>query len=229
MIVHKRTFYLGLILILIFFVVLAIMFSPVFKGQNGLEYLDDLYNSISKGSAYYVPEVREEIDSQFGNIVTVSIDMGDKKKADQVSLLFRKGDANVEVMESRLKITGDLGRILGNCLNDSDSMYKNKGQTISQKYGYDERKDMYNCWIACHEMDKDLKKQQKFKEAEVVDFLMERAVETSYNYYKIEPQKITERLGIVIFSLVFYVLYTLWYGFAIMYLLDGLGFKLEDH
>jgi hypothetical protein len=32
-----------------------------------------------------------------------------------------------------------------------------------------------------------------------------------------------------LFSLVFYVLYTFWYGYAIMYIFEGLGFELAAH
>ena len=42
-----------------------------------------------------------------------------------------------------------------------------------------------------------------------------------------EPQSIMDRLGVVIFSLVFYVIYTLWYGFAILFMFEGWGMKLE--
>jgi hypothetical protein len=76
-------------------------------------------------------------------------------------------------------------------------------------------------------MEKGLKRQKKFKEAKVVALVVKKAVESSYNYYKIEPQKITDRWGIVIISLLFYVIYTLWYGFAIMFMFEGWGMKLE--
>ncbi|MBW2647120.1 MAG: hypothetical protein JRE23_13285, partial [Deltaproteobacteria bacterium] len=60
MIANKKEFYGGFAMLVSFFVVLVIIFSPVFKGHNGLEYLDALYNSISKGSAYYIPAVKED-------------------------------------------------------------------------------------------------------------------------------------------------------------------------
>jgi hypothetical protein len=72
-----------------------------------------------------------------------------------------------------------------------------------------------------------LKKQKLFKEAKVVALVIKKVVETSYNYYTIEPQKITDKMGIVIFSLVFYVCYTLWYGFAILFMFEGWGLRLE--
>jgi len=56
---------------------------------------------------------------------------------------------------------------------------------------------------------------------------LKKVVETSYNYYTIEPQKITDKMGIVIFSLVFYVVYTLWYGFSILFMFEGWGLRLE--
>ena len=57
--------------------------------------------------------------------------------------------------------------------------------------------------------------------------MTKKAVECSNNYYHIAPQKIGDRFGIVIFSLVFYVVYTLWYGFAIMFMFEGWGLRLE--
>jgi hypothetical protein len=85
-------------------------------------------------------------------------------------------------------------------------MYYNEAAKVSGAYGYNERKALYNWWKALKEMEKDLKKQKKFKEAEVVAHVKKKAVETSYNYYTIEPQKISAKIGIVIFSLIFYVL-----------------------
>ncbi len=227
MISEKKTFFGGLIMILIFVVVLVALFSPVLGGKNGLEYLDSLYNSISKGSAYYIPDVKEKTDKLFGISASMTLDLGDKEHAEQTALLFEKGGASVEASENKIKVTGDLGKILDNCLNDADNMYKNDGQAVKDKYGYDERQALYNWWNACKEMDKDLKRQKKFQAAEVVALVNKKAIETSYNYYKIEPQKIADRLGIVIFSLIFYVIYTVWYGFAIMYLFEGWGMQLE--
>ena len=42
-----------------------------------------------------------------------------------------------------------------------------------------------------------------------------------------EDEERLKKIGVVIFSLVFYVIYTLWYGFAIMFMFEGWGLKLE--
>ena len=226
MIEKKRTFYLGLGLLFGFVVVLVSFFSPIWDGKDGLEYLDNLYNSISKGSAYYIPKIREEAESLKGKRVELTLDMADERHAEQAALLLEAGEAQVASAGARLNVEGDLGHILANCLSDADAMYHNEGRQISAKYHCDERLAMYNWWLALKGAEKDLKKQNKFKEAKVVDLIVKKAIETSYNYYQIDPQKITDRLGIVIFSLVFYVIYTVWYGFAIMFLFEGWGLRL---
>ena len=227
MIANKKEFSGGFVMLLAFIVVLIIIFSPVFKGQNGLEYLDALYNSISKGSAYYIPNVKEETARFTGQSIDVTLSMADEKQAKQTAFLFRKGSASATVAGDSLRVTGDLGKILENSLVDSDNMYNNKGELVAGKYGYNERRVLFNWWKALKATDKDLTKQEKFKEAKIVAVVIKKGIEPSYNYYKIEPQKISDRFGIVIFSLVFYVIYTLWYGFAIMYMFEGWGMKLE--
>ncbi|HBF42972.1 MAG TPA: hypothetical protein DDW42_04960 [Desulfobacteraceae bacterium] len=227
MIAHKKEYYSGMGMLLVFLVMLIIIFSPIFKGHNALGYLDSLYNSISKGSAYYIPKVKKETDKFKGNSINVTLDMSDKTQAQQTALLFKTGGAEAIVTGAELNVTGDLGKILENCLADADSMYTNDGQKVSNKYGYDERRVLYNWWTASKAMDKELKKQKKFKEAKVIAMVVKKAVESSYNYYKIEPQKISERIVVIIFSLVFYVIYTLWYGFAIMFMFEGWGLRLE--
>jgi len=227
MIEQKKEFYGGFALLIGFVVVLVIIFSPVFKGQNGLEYLDDLYNSISKGSAYYIPKVKAETDTFSGRSVSTTIEMADESQTQQTAVLFMKGGALVNISGTQLKIEGDLGKILANCLADADRMYMNDGQAIFSKYGYNERQVLFNWHQALIAMDKVLKKQKQFQEAKIVDLVVKKAVETSYNYYRVEPQKISDRAFIVLFSLAFYVIYTLWYGFAVMFMFEGWGMKLE--
>jgi hypothetical protein len=226
MIEKKKEFYLGLGLILGFVVVLIFFFLPVFDGKNGLDYLDNLYNSISKGSAYYIPKVKEDTDKLKGNSVTVNLTMENQKQAEQTTLLFEKAGATVSMSGAQLRASGDLGRILEQALADADAMYKNDGKAVANRYGYEERRVLYNWWKAMEEMDKSLKKDKKFKEAKVVSLAEKKAVECSYNYYGVNPQGIGDRWGTVVFSLIFYVVYTLWYGFAILFMFEGWGLKL---
>ena len=227
MIANKKTFNIGLAMMVAFVVVLVIFFMPVFDGQNGLDYLDSLYNSISKGSAYYIPKLKDEVQPFDGKTVDLNLTMKSAEQAQQTALLFQKAGATAEASGDKLKASGDMGQILSGILEDSDAMYYNDGQKVADKYGFGERQVLFNWWSAINAMEKDLNHQKKFKEAKIAATVGKKAVETSYNYYKIEPQKISDKYGVVIFSLIFYVVYTLWYGFGIMYMFEGWGLRLE--
>jgi hypothetical protein len=226
MTVRKSEFFLGLGLMIGFVVVLIFFFMPLFDGKNGLDNLDSLYNSISKGSAYYVPGLKKEVEKFRNHPVSASLQMASEEEAAQTALLFKSGGAKVDGSGRNLQISGDLAMILDNALADADAMYWNKGQTLSGKYGYRERKALYNWWKGMNEMQKSLNKDKKFREAKLIALVQKKAVETSYNYYTIEPQSIGERWGTVVFSLLFYVVYTLWYGFSILFLFEGWGLRL---
>lgn len=227
MIADKKIFAKGFVMMIGFVIVLVIFFLPVFGGKNGLDYMDNLYNSISKASAYFIPKVVDECEDYSGEMVSVTLHMPDERTAEQSARLFEKGGAKTNLSGTTLQASGDLGKMLKNCLEDAEAMYRNDGNQVLKKYEYEGRQALYNWWVACKEMDKDLKKQKKFKEAKMVTEVKDKAVEPSYNYFGIEPQKIMDKLGIVIISLIFYVVYTLWYGFAYMYMFEGWGMQLE--
>jgi len=227
MIDNRVTFYKGIVLLVCFTIVLCLIFSPIFNNRNGLEYLDDLYNSISKGSACYIPKLQKEIKAFKGKSITMNLKMESGVQARQIADLIQKAGARAQAAGTDLKIEGSLGNILDSCLKDADLMYMNNGSRIRAKYGVNERKIIYNWWVAANLMDKELKKQKLFKEALIVTNIKTKGLETSYNYYKIEPQKISAKWGIVLFSLIFYIIYTIWYGFAIMFLFEGWGLRLD--
>jgi len=227
MIANKKKFTLGLVMLIAFFAVLALFFTPIFGSLNGLDYLDSLYNSISKDSAYYIPKLKDEAKTFSGNNVELSVAMANPTQAQQTSRLLAKTGATVSVTDARLKASGDLSKILDGVLADADAMYKNDGKAVADKYGFGERQALYTWWQAFKAIEKDLNSQKKFKEAKAIANISKKGIEASYNYYKVEPQSIMDRLGVVIFSLVFYVIYTLWYGFAIMFMFEGWGMQLE--
>jgi hypothetical protein len=227
MMVRKKEFIVGAGMLVAFFVVLFIMFAPIFSGHNALNYLDALYNSISKGSAYYIPKVQSEVEPFSGRQVDLTFDAADSQQADQLTTQLMKAGALVNRNDKALKISGDFGGILQALLADAESMYQNDGDALAKRYGFDARVATYNWWYAANRMDKALKAQKLFKEAKVLELAKTKAVETAYNYYGVQAEKISGRIGVVIFSLLFYVIYTLWYGFAILYLFEGWGMNLE--
>lgn len=216
----------GIIMMLVFFGVLGVIFMPIFNGHNGLNFFDNLYNSISKGSVYYIPQIMEKVKKYEGTIVDLRLTMRDEQQARESLKLLEAGGATGTVAGNILEVKGDIGAILLNSLFDADSMYINDGAKIVDKYGYDERLALYNWHQTLNAMQKKFTRQEKFKEAEMVSTVIKKAVEMSYNYYGIEPQSAKDSLVLVAFSLLFYVIYTLWYGFAHMFLFEGFGLKI---
>lgn len=228
MIAHKREFTGGLILFTGFWFVFAIGMSPIFgNGDNLLNYMDNLYNSISKKSAYYIPGVVKEAQQYKGQQVTLNIKAGNPEQAQRYARLFKAGNARVAVEGVDVKVEGGLGMMLENILNDAELAYANNGQAIAEKYGIEARQVMYDWWYALKAAEKDFNKQKMFKEAKIIGKSQTKGVEPAYNYYGIQAEDIKSKLDIVIASLAGYVSYTLWFGFSILFMFEGWGLKLE--
>ncbi len=225
MIENKKEFMLGFVMMVLFMAVLGVIFSPVFNGHNGMEYLDNLYNSISKGSAYYIPASKEDAAKMTGKAIDVTFSMDDASQAGQVVIQLQKVGVTATAEDKNVTMSGDLGTVLQASLDDADLMYHNDGAALSGKYGFDERQAMYNWYRAFKGAIKDLNKQEKFDESKVITEVLGKSIETSYNYYKIVPKKIGTCWWIVAGSLIFYVIYTMWYGYAIMFMFEGWGMK----
>lgn len=228
MIAHKKEFTGGLLLFIAFWVVFAIGMSPMFGGGNNiLNYMDNLYNTISKKSAYYIPAMQEKIKPFAGRQVDITIKTKDSAQAERTARLFKIGQTKVAIEGENVKVTGDLGPILADILGDADTMFNNDGDKITAKYGYDAKQALYDMWNAMSAAEKNLNKQKMFKEAKIINQVQAKAVEPAYNYFGIQAEDIKSKLGIVIASLAGYVVYTLWFGFSILFMFEGWGLKLE--
>ncbi|HBV99034.1 MAG: hypothetical protein JL50_18700 [Peptococcaceae bacterium BICA1-7] len=227
MIRNSKTFILGLAMMVSFICLFAYILSPSFgNGRNGLQYSDDLFNSLSKGSAYFIKEESIKAEQQVGSSIDVSIKASDTAEAQKWGKIFSTADSSVIVDNDKVTIKGDLGKIMKETLNDSDALYNNDGKKIKDKYGYEAREVMYGWYNAYKKIDKELKTQGKFKESNAIGTLSKKVIEPAYNYYGIEIKYVRNNIAIVTFMLIFYVIYTLWYGFAIYYLYDGLGITM---
>ncbi|MEJ5347331.1 MAG: hypothetical protein WHS46_01395 [Desulfosoma sp.] len=227
MITNKKMFTLGIVLTVGFFVVLWIMFQPYFGGENAFHAADRLFNTISKGSSYYIPGLQEKAKALEATTVDVKLSVSPEKVRDNVAKLLMTNGIMVAKEGEQLRVQGSLGAILSAAIKDSDSMYHNRGEDLSGRYGIPEKEALFAWWNALKAMDKALKEQKKFKESKEVHEVIARGVEVGYNYYGIAPEKATARAGILTFSLVFYVIYTMWWGFAILYLCEGLGLEMK--
>lgn len=227
MIAHKKEFTGGLVMMIGFWIVFAILLSPVFAGQNLLDYMDSMYNSISKSSSYFIPATRDKVEKYKGKTIELGIKAPEGEAGERRALLLRGAGMTVESGDKEMKVKGDLGGMLDSILADADAMFANDGQKVTGRYGYNEKEALYGWWNILNDMEKSLNKQEKFKESKLLYQVKTKTVEPAFNYYGIQSQSIREKAVLVIISLGGYVIYTLWFGFAILFMFEGWGLKLE--
>lgn len=210
-----------------FFALLGVIFSPVFPGKmNGLDYMDNLFNMISKGSSYFIPQSLAESDKFVEKTIDATITLSNDQEAAEIAKLFIASGAQVEVTGLDLTIKGNVGQIMKTALQDADMMFNNNGKALVDRYGYDEKRVMFNWWTSSSKISKYLTKEKRFDGAKLFDDIKKKAIEPSYNYYGVEIEDWKANIALVLASLAFYVVYTLWYGFGLMYVFEGMGYKI---
>ncbi|MBS1233048.1 MAG: hypothetical protein H6R42_702, partial [Nitrospirae bacterium] len=108
----KKHMAYGIILAISFWVIMFLMFSPIFpktsegQPQNGLQWADEMFNTLAKGSSYFIPKVQQNNEKFMGKMFSATIEMskpedkpGDaEKRAERASKLFTiNPGATVEV------------------------------------------------------------------------------------------------------------------------------------
>ena len=207
MLIHdKKTFGIGLLLFISFLIVLGIMFSPFFAGENALKASDKLFNSISKGSTYYIQDLLKKNESLADAKFDASIKLRTDELAQKAHKVLMAAGNTVSLAGSQLTISGKLGETLGAALKDADLMFYNRDSEVAQKYGFGGKEVLFVWWNFLHELEKDLTRQSKFKEASFVSTVIKKGVEVGYNFFGISPESAVSKAGILSFALVFYVM-----------------------
>ncbi|MBQ9406057.1 MAG: hypothetical protein IJU37_04865 [Desulfovibrio sp.] len=234
MLIHEKApFVRGSLLLVSFLVLFCVLLTPIMhdeKGNHltGLQYADNVFNELSKGSSYFIPAVRKGLESVDGKVVTVTVSL---KKADLAPLavmaLQKAGATDVKNDNGKVTFTGDLGKILACVTDDADHLYHNEAEPVAKKYdGENAIKVTSAWWYTLSPTIKELQKQRKIAEAQVVDQVLRRAVEPGNNFYSVTPTKVSEHIVLLAGMLLFYVIYTLWYGFAIFEIFEGIGLAM---
>ncbi len=233
---NSKTFNIGALFAITFFGILFTIFSPVFDGKNGLEFADDSFNKLAKGSSYFIPKVAKNNEAFIGKSfsVTIKTDKADdkpgdgEKRAENIAKVFTTAGARADVLGASIKIEGDLGQVLASALQDADAMFKNDGEKIKSRYGADDEKKMFRQWHnALSRINKEFDKEKKLVESKIVNEVVKKAIEPAYNFYKIDENKVSEHAGMLSGLLIFYVFYTMWWGYAIYYLFEGFGLTMK--
>ncbi|MBD5647103.1 MAG: hypothetical protein HDQ89_05585 [Desulfovibrio sp.] len=235
-IIRNRAIFLrGVLLIGSFIVLFWLILTPLLPGENGrrltgLEYADKTFNELSKGSSYFIPGVRETIVPLMGKEVALRVTLRKPALAPLAQSLLAGAGATVEAADTTLSFRGDLGRILLAATDDADLLYHNDGQAVSDRSdGAPALEVAQAWWYLLKPCIQELQKQQRVADAKAVDQVLTRAVEPGNNFYGIEAADMSAHVLLVCGLLAFYVLYTVWYGFGIYELFEGLGLVAHGH
>lgn len=226
LIANKGKAWLGLLLGVSFFVVLALIFAPIYGGRDGLEYSDQLFNRLAKGSSYFIPQLSGMVEGFDKKEIAVSVEMENAKEALRAQKIFSKAAPETFAQGAVLNVKGDLAKLLGAVLRDCNSMYLNKGDEVVERYGGNPKEVMLTWHGVLNRAGKELQKMAQIPESKLIQEVVTKGVEPAYNFYGVQPESISHRAGIVAFLLGFYLLYTLWYGFAIFFFFEGIGLAM---
>lgn len=219
----KKSFSIGIALAASFFIILTVMLSPVVDGKNVMQFSDEMFSSLAKSSTYFIPELEKKAEKFAGRSLDIKIKMKSGGDAEKAAKLYA-GVADFEVKGNELKISGDLGAILKRALSDADAVFKGEKKEL---YGMGAKEALYYWWITLTKISKECLLAGKSEEGLFVEDVIKKAIEPAYNFYGIEPKTIARYYKTVVGLLAFYVIYTLWWGYAIYFISEGLGIRME--
>lgn len=230
LIANKKEALKGLLLLLSFAAMFAVIMAPVFKNdegepRTGLEYADGVFNALSKGSSWFIPEVREAIKPLADKRFNIAIDQADPGFESLALLILKKSGLEASVSpDGKIAIAGRLGDLLTSAVNVSELLYENNGAAVSELYDENSPATVARVWWRIlAPMVKTLQKSGDLASANAVDLVVRKALEPGNNFYGIRPYKVLEHIPLITFLLTFYVLYAIWYGFGITGLFAGIG------
>ena len=219
----KKELALGIFLAVTFLIVLAVMLTPSFSGINFIQYADSKFNQYSKHSSYFIPEITKNAEKYTGKSVALTVIFENEEDAEKAAKIYSQV-ADVKLDGKSLTIRGDLGAIFSSVLKDADEAYWNNEKYFNMKYGMSAKETLYFWYVSLEDIAKSLEEDRRFDESIFLETqIITRVVEPAYNFYGIEPVPMV-LVGVLL--LVFYVIYTLWWGFAIYYVLEGVGIKI---
>lgn len=228
LITDKKLFAKGMLLLVSFAVVFMLIFTPIFPGGvNGLHFSDDLFNKLSKGSSYFIPKVAAEAKQFDGKQFSVDVKFKTPDEMKLAQVLIAKVGGKAEAKGDALAVSGDLGAMLAKILEGADELYKDQDTQLQAFYGMDGKKAMKGWWTTLNAMIKPMQKAKLIDEANMLNTVNQKGIEPAYNFYGIPAESIMTKIPTVAALLIFYVVYTMWYGYGIFDIFNGIGLSMS--
>lgn len=241
----------------VFVLILSPIFPSEYHGKNtnGLVYADHMFNTLSKGSANFFDKSLEnkksvnvaiqstkdkKIELTFllpnqesvTNALNLFEQIGITASAEGQNTATPEGTEAADQTAARRGINvtikdADLFVLLNAMVNDSELLYHNDDASIASQYNMDGRLVIKTWWQVASGMIKPMQRVDLISEAAIVHTVQTKGIEASYNFYGITAEKVSDNILLVIAFLLFYVVYTMWYGFSIFEIFDGIGLSMN--
>ncbi len=106
------------------------------KGNHltGLQYADNVFNELSKGSSYFIPSVREHVKTVEKTNVKVTVTMKKADLAETAVQVLTKAGMTASADGARVTYEGNLAAMLNAATTDADSLYHNDAATVTARY-----------------------------------------------------------------------------------------------
>jgi hypothetical protein len=211
-----------------FLLVFCIISLPVFSGRSFVGVADDLFNQLAKNSTHYIPDAERNAAA----FAAVSVDFGIQprefaEKEKLLSLAAANGLDSSVAEDGRVRLKGNLANLARAVLADARLAFDNRDAELETHSGMKASDALYSWWIICDGLSNRFTQDNRVREANYLTFLSTKVLEPAYNFRGIQARDIKGSLLPVILLLLGYVIYTLWYGFSLMLILEGLGINAE--
>ena len=237
---NPKAFTKGLILMGSFIAVFVLFFMPIFPSQeeggeksNGLVFADHMFNTLAKGSANFFDQTlanQRSVNAAIQGVKDTQLDLTITFKnadlvADAVTLMNNLG-LQASANGNDIALKGSLFTLLDTMVKDAELLYHNDVASITGLRGIDGRRVIRIWWNITSTLINPMQHTGQVSEASIVNNVMIRGLEPSYNFFGITPQRVVDNIPLVAGFLIFYVVYTMWYGFAIFELFEGIGLTM---
>jgi uncharacterized protein len=223
----RRKFALALCSLVLFFAGLALWVIPGADSRSGLDRAENHFNQLAKNSAYQIPAaVRRAMKFQ-GTAVDFGVSAQRPGANQGIARIVQANGLSARVTgDGRVRIEGDLGLLGRLAAADADLLFKGREAELGRKYDLEGKEAVYLWWAAFEGLTRRYIQENRVAEADFTKYISTRVLEPSYNFSGIQPRDISSSRTSIVLLLGLYVLFTLWYGFSILYLFEGLGIKI---
>lgn len=226
---HRKQFYIGIVLLSSFAILFYFLLTPIISDKSGnkvsgLQYADQIFNELSKGSSWFIPQAKEIAQANLDKNILLNIPVSDQNLlSTQENILKSSAATQISIKNNRLYFTANLGQLLLKAVDCSEMLYNNNGSELENIYHIPALSLAEAWWSLLNSSIKELQKQGHITEAKAVESVLRRAIEPGNNFFGIRAQKVSDNIPVICGFLLFYVLYTVWYGFGVYELFVGLG------